>query len=668
MKIFNKILIANRGEIAVRIIKAAKSMGIQTVAIYSRPDEDSLHTRLADESYFIGEQDLADSYLNVDKIMDIAIKSNCEAIHPGYGFLSENPVLVNKCEASNISFIGPSTRAIELMGNKVKSRAFVEELGTPMTKGATGTIEKLKAAAKNIPMPILVKAAAGGGGKGMRIVNNLDDLDEIIESTSREALSYFGDDEVFIEQFIEDPRHIEIQILGDKHGNVIHLYERECSIQRRYQKIIEESPSPTLNQDIREKMGAAAVDIAKAIEYDSAGTIEFLVDKNMNFYFLEMNTRIQVEHPVTEMVTGIDLVREQILIAAGNELSIVQENIKQTGHAIEARIYAEEPEYDFRPSPGDITYYREPIGQNLRIDAAIDSPTTIHSFFDPMISKLIAYGESREIANERLNKALKNYIINGINTNIPFLIAMIQSSAFINNNISTKYCDINLKMLVGDIQTRIDDVDLKHIISAYLIHNLNINKLENNTSVWQNIGYWRSEQHFKIDINETKFAIEIIEIEKANYTISIDGKKLNCNLKEFRKDFIRIDINSHCQKMFISDAKENGSIVNYLGNKFQLKRDDLLYETEFFEEDENANSGNSVKSPMPGKVLKINTSIGDFVKKGQSLLIVEAMKMENSITAPRNGIIAEIKTSEGEMVDTISKLILLEEVDEQQHI
>ena len=663
MKIFNKILIANRGEIAVRIIKAAKLMGIQTVAVYSRPDAEALHTRLADESYFIGEQDLADSYLNVDKIINIAKQSNCEAIHPGYGFLSENPILVSECDKSGIAFIGPSTKAIELMGNKVQSRAFVTELGVPMTKGATGTIDELKAAANDIPLPILVKAAAGGGGKGMRIVNNLDDLDEIIKSTSREALSYFGDDEVFIEQFIEDPRHIEIQIIGDKHGNVIHLYERECSIQRRYQKIIEESPSPTLNQETREKMGKAAVDIAKAIEYDSVGTIEFLVDKNMNFYFLEMNTRIQVEHPVTEMVTGIDLIREQILVAANNELTIAQEDVKQTGHAIEARIYAEEPENDFRPSPGDITYYRQPQGMNLRIDAAIDSPTTIHSFFDPMISKLIAYGESREIANERLNKALKNYIINGIKTNIPFLIAMIQSSAFSNNNISTKFCDNNLAMIVGDIQTRIYDTDINNIIASYIIHNFKTKQEQTDNNIWNKIGYWRSNQCFNVELNEKKYAIELLETENDFYRLSIDEQIYDCYLKEYKNDYIRITINSHCQKMYISSAAEDGEIVNYQGNQFLLKRDDLLYSTEFFIDEDDSASGNSVKSPMPGKVLQIKVNIGDNVSKGQSLLIVEAMKMENSITSPRDGIIAEIKTNEGDMVDGNSALIILEEID-----
>ena len=635
-------------------------MGIQTVAVYSRPDANALHTQLADESYFIGEQELSDSYLNVDKILDIAKRSGSEAIHPGYGFLSENPVLVAGCDKANITFIGPSTRAIKLMGNKVESRAFVTKLGTPMTIGATGTIEELKAAANTIPLPILVKAAAGGGGKGMRIVNNLDELDDTIESTSREALSYFGDSEVFIEQYIEEPRHIEIQIIGDKFGNVVHLYERECSIQRRYQKIIEESPSPTLDQATREKMGAAAVDIAKAINYDSAGTIEFLVDKNMNFYFLEMNTRIQVEHPVTEMVTGIDIVREQILIAAGNELSIKQGDISQTGHAIEARIYAEEPENDFRPAPGDITYYREPQGSNLRIDAALNSATTIHSFFDPMISKLIAYGETREIANERLIQALHHYIINGINTNISFLIEMLYSKAFTTNNINTKFCDENTKSLVEAIEDRKKKLDINNIVCAYLIHNLNKHKAETN-NVWNEIGYWRNSQNFIVEYNEIEIHIEINEITENTYSFTIDNNPYRCELKDIKNNYIRLNINSHCLKMYISQAAENGTIINYLGHSFTLMRNDILYTTDFLIDDEGAGSGNSVKSPMPGKLIKINVAIGDEVKKGESLLVVEAMKMENSIVAPRDGIVAEIKAHLNDMVDGNAALLILEE-------
>ena len=337
MKLFNKIIVANRGEIAVRIFKSAKKLEIKTVAIYD--EKDQLHIHKADEAYSLGSGELKDTYLNIDKIIGIAKELNCDAIHPGYGFLAENPLFVAACEKENITFIGPGAESMRIMGNKIAAREFINKIRIPTTKGATGNVESLKEQSKNIPFPILIKAAAGGGGKGMRIVHKPDEIDDAIEATSREATNYFGDGAVFIEQFIENPRHIEIQILSDNFGNHIHLYERECSIQRRYQKIIEESPSPTLTQEVRQKMGEQAVKIAREIGYRNAGTIEFLVDKDLNFYFLEMNTRVQVEHPVTEMVTGVDIVEQQILIAAGNQLQYEQKDIVQKGHAIESRIY-----------------------------------------------------------------------------------------------------------------------------------------------------------------------------------------------------------------------------------------------------------------------------------------------------------------------------------------
>jgi 3-methylcrotonyl-CoA carboxylase alpha subunit len=661
MRTFNKILIANRGEIAVRIIRAAQQMGIQTVALFSKADSDAFHVRLADESYYLEGESIAETYLNVDKIIEIAQKSGSDAIHPGYGFLSENPKLVAACGNHQITFIGPNTRAIQLMGNKVESRNFVAQLGIPMTKGATGSLAELKKAASNIPLPILVKAAAGGGGKGMRIVHDLNDLDQIIESTSREALSYFGDSEVFIEQFIEDPRHIEIQVLGDKYGHVIHLYERECSIQRRYQKIIEESPSPTLNQEVRNAMGAAAVQIAKAIDYDSAGTLEFLVDKNLNFYFLEMNTRIQVEHPVTEMVTGVDLVMEQILIAAGNPLRLQQSQLKQSGHAIEARIYAEEPENNFRPAPGDITYYKEPLNQHIRIDSAIDSPTTIHSFYDPMISKLIAFGDRREIAIERLAQALNQYIIHGIKHNIPYLLELIHTKEFIENKISTKFCELNNDYIFKAIENRKKTLDLHQVIGGYVIYDIEFNRLGNKSSVWNQIGYWRNAPLFHVLVDNQKFEVQILSKTNTNYHLQIDGNSYCGQAKELSEHFIRIDLNAHGIKMYLSDAKELGTRLSYHGETYTLKRDDLLYLTDFFDASSDQAISDQIKSPMPGKLIKIDISEGDFVKKGERLLIVEAMKMENNILMPRDGIIKEIKAKIGEMVNSTSPLVIIEE-------
>ena len=663
MKLFKKILIANRGEIAVRVIRSAREMGIRTVAVYSKPDAEALHVLMADEAYYLGEQELSDTYLNVDKIIDIAKRSGSDAIHPGYGFLAENPDIVNACEKEGIAFIGPSLRAIQLMGNKVESRAFVTELGTPMTKGAVGTHAELIEAAKDIPLPILVKAAAGGGGKGMRIVHDLKDLEETIIATSREAKAYFGDEEVFIEQYILEPRHIEIQIIGDKHGNVVHLYERECSIQRRYQKIIEESPSPTLDQATREKMGAAAVDIAKAIDYDNAGTIEFLVDKDLNFYFLEMNTRVQVEHPVTEMVTGVDIVREQILVAAGNELSFEQKDISQSGHAIEARIYAEDPENDFRPAPGDIIYYEEPEGVGVRVDSGIDRASTIHSFFDPMVSKLICHAPNREAAMANLDTALQEFIVHGIKNNIPYLIEMLRHPSFIENKITTKFCDERTDEILEAIQKTKAKATVEDLVAGYLIYDMNVRK-QKQDNVWNNIGYWRLDMELDVKMDEQDFHIKINKQENGIYDMEINGKAILAEAKYLEENYIELNINHQPYKLFISLDNHGINHLTYKGNTYEFTRNDHLVDTDFYVSEADAAGGDSIKSPMPGKVIKLNVKAGDKVNKGDTLIVVEAMKMENSLTVHRDAVIEEVKVNEGDMVDNSQVLISLVEEEE----
>jgi len=660
MKLFKKILIANRGEIAVRVIRSAQEMGIRTVAVYSKPDAEALHVLMADEAYYLGEQELSDTYLNVAKIIDIAKRSNSDAIHPGYGFLAENPDLVNACEKEGISFIGPSLRAIQLMGNKVESRAFVTKLGTPMTKGAVGTHAELIEAAKDIPLPILVKAAAGGGGKGMRIVHNLKDLEETIIATSREAKAYFGDEEVFIEQYILEPRHIEIQVIGDKHGNVVHLYERECSIQRRYQKIIEESPSPTLDQATREKMGAAAVDIAKAINYDNAGTIEFLVDKDLNFYFLEMNTRVQVEHPVTEMVTGIDIVREQILVAAGNQLGFEQKDISQSGHAIEARIYAEDPENDFRPAPGDIIYYEEPDGVGVRVDSGIDRATTIHSFFDPMVSKLICYADNREAAIANLDVALQEFIVHGIKNNIPYLIEMLRHPSYIENKITTKFCDERTDEILAAIEKTKNSAKIEDLVAGYLVYDMNVRK-QGQESVWNNIGFWRLAMEVNVRMNEQDFYIKINKQENDAYDMEINGKPIYAEAKYLEEHYIELNINHQPYKLFISLDEHGVNHLSYNGNTYEFTRNDHLVDTDFYVSEADAAGSDSIKSPMPGKVIKLNVKAGDKVSKGDALIVVEAMKMENSLTVHRDAVIEEVKVREGDMVDNSQVLIALVE-------
>ncbi len=664
MKIFNKILIANRGEIAVRILKSAKKMGIQTVAIYSKADAESLHIRLADEAHCIGDTALDETYLNIDKIMAVAKETSCEAIHPGYGFLAENPRLVEACDKAGIVFIGPTVKAIQLMGNKIEARAFVETLKIPMTKAHTGDLEHLLQASKSIELPVLVKAAAGGGGKGMRIVNDWKDLKTTIEATSREAKAYFGDGEVFVEKYVENPRHIEIQVMGDKHGNVVHLYERECSIQRRYQKIIEESPSPTLTAEVREKMGGEAVKIAKAIGYDNAGTIEFLVDKNLNYYFLEMNTRVQVEHPVTEMVTGIDIVREQLLVAAGNPLSFSQSDIKQTGHAIEARIYAEDPEHDFLPSPGQMTLYQEPMGEGIRIDSGIDQPIEVKSFFDPMISKLIVHADNRELSRKKLVAAMENYSIQGIKTNIPYLLSLLQNKAFQLNEINTKFCDQHTDSLISWIQAERASISRPVILSAFLANQFEF-QTKISSSVWNKIGYWRQQMKIKIRLDDEVHSVRIVERTNQKGLYIIQGNEYQVDLKDAKPGFIQVSVNGDCHKFSLSLNQENKSIVGFKGHNFELSREDALYIPDFYETAIIGQAGDLIKSPMPGKVIKVLTSIGKSVKKGDVLLVVEAMKMENNLLAPRDGIVEQLNAVEGEMVAGTKVLLKLEIENDQ---
>ncbi len=663
MKIFNKILIANRGEIAVRIIRSAKKMGIQTVAVYSKVDADSMHIRVADEAHCIGDAALNETYLNIDKIIAVAKETNCEAIHPGYGFLAENPKLVAACEKVGIVFIGPSVKAIKLMGNKIAARAFVEKLNIPMTKAHTGDINHLLDAAKSIALPVLVKAAAGGGGKGMRIVRDWKDLKSTIESTSREAKAYFGDGEVFVEKYVENPRHIEIQVIGDKHGNVVHLYERECSIQRRFQKVIEESPSPSLTPEVREKMGAEAVKIALAIGYENAGTIEFLVDNKLNYYFLEMNTRVQVEHPVTEMVTGIDIVREQLAIAAGNKLRFSQSDIQQKGHAIEARIYAEDPENDFLPSPGQLTLYQEPKGEGIRVDSGIDKPVEVKSFFDPMISKLIAFDANRDLARKKLLQALEHYPIHGLKTNITYLMSVLQNKYYQNNKIDTKFCDHQSEKLIQWIQKEREEISKPVVICAFLAHQFASNKHE---TVWEKIGFWRQKMQIAIALDGEEQQIKIIERSNKGGVFLVQDEKYNVCVKEIKANFIQVAINKDCFKFTLSEDKDNNTILGVSGYNFLLKRFDRLTIPDFYETALVGQAGDIVKSPMPGKVIKVLVNKGDHVKKGDVLLIVEAMKMENNILAARDGIIEELNVSEADMVDGSKVLIKLEEEKENK--
>ncbi len=659
-----KVLIANRGEIAVRIIHSLYKLNIKSIAIYAAQDADALHVRMADEAYPLGGDELHSTYLNVEKIISIAKKSGAHAIHPGYGFLSENPVLVEACEKNNILFIGPDAASIKLMGNKIAARKFAVENGLPVTQGITGTTDEILNQAHTLPFPVLVKAAAGGGGKGMRIVKKPDELAGILETTAREAKNYFGDGSVYLEQYIEEPRHIEVQVLGDNYGKVIHLFERECSVQRRYQKIIEESPSPTLTPDVRRKMGEAAVRLCKAIGYRSAGTIEFLVDKQLQFYFLEMNTRIQVEHPVTEMVTGTDLIEEQLRIAMGEPITMEQDQIVQTGHAIECRVYAEDPGKNFMPSPGQISLYVEPMLENVRIDSSMAEATEVHSSFDPMISKLIAWGENREQALQTALEALDEYALHGIKTNMGYLRQIMKHPAFINNQISTNFCDQHTAELIALAEEEREKIDSLLPAAAFLFYSILQQKPEADAaSIWQQIGYWRQNMHFEISLDEERMQVELLDYDSQHIHAIINGRDVKPRLLEMGFDYIYIELDEHVFKAFVSETETGEAIISSGGAEFRLRRLDELEKNPQLEGDTGSTEDGGLSAPMPGKVIQVNVKAGDKVKRGTVLLVVEAMKMENNIVSQTDAIVDRVNVKAGDSVDTKTQLVLLKEAE-----
>lgn len=491
MKI-NKILVANRGEIAIRVMRSAKEMGIKTVAVYSDADKTSAHVAYADEAVHIGQSPSAQSYLLGDKIIDACKLTGANAIHPGYGFLSENAHFAQKAKNAGIIFIGPSSESIKIMGDKLASKQAVKDFDVPLVPGMDepiSDIAKAKAIADQIGYPIMIKASAGGGGKGMRIVDNPKEFEEQMKRAVSEAKSSFGDDSVFVEKFITSPKHIEVQVLGDQHGNMIYLFERECSIQRRNQKVVEEAPSSVLSPTLRKKYGEAAVNVAKSCNYYGAGTVEFIADKNLDFYFLEMNTRLQVEHPVTEQITGVDLVKEQIKIAQGEPLSFQQDDLKIHGHSVEVRVYAEDPENNFLPDTGKLEKYIRPQGAGVRVDDGYEQGMDIPIFYDPMIAKLITYGKDRTEAIERMKRAIDEYQINGIKTTLPFCKFVMDHPEFRDGSFTTKFVEQNFtpEKIEETVNEELSEVAA---IFAYEMQqnkkqNFNQNKTSGKNSAWR---------------------------------------------------------------------------------------------------------------------------------------------------------------------------------------
>lgn len=648
---FKKILIANRGEIACRVIKTARKMGIKTVAVYSDADVDALHVEMADEAIHIGPPAAAESYLLADKILKAAKDTGAEAIHPGYGFLSERASFVEAVQAAGLAFIGPDPKAIDAMGDKITSKKLAAEAGVSTVPGHMGIIEDANEAAKisaEIGYPVMLKASAGGGGKGMRIAYNDDEAREGFISAQNEAKASFGDDRVFIEKFVEEPRHIEIQVLGDKHGNVIYLGERECSIQRRHQKVVEEAPSPFLDEATRKAMGEQAVALSKAVDYCSAGTVEFIVDKNKGFYFLEMNTRLQVEHPVTEYVTGIDLVEQMLRVAYGEKLSMTQDDVKLTGWAVENRVYAEDPLRGFLPSIGRLTRYMPPKeSANVRVDTGVYEGAEISMFYDPMIAKLVTYGETREEAIDLQRRALDEYYIRGISHNIPFLSALMAHPRFQSGNITTNFIAEEYPdgFNGGAMSETVKEALVVAATFINAVEQSRATQIEGQIS----IPAGPQEQTWVIGIDDENIPTRIVplqdsaEIAIGNMRIEIitgwlpGTPVMQANIGG-RDVAIEVERNSLGWTLTTDGVSKDVRVLNEKAAK-------LL---ELMPEKEAPDTSKFLLCPMPGLVVSIAVEAGDEVKAGQSLAVVEAMKMENILRAEKDGVVKSVTATAGD--------------------
>jgi propionyl-CoA carboxylase alpha chain len=640
MTVFSTILVANRGEIASRVIRSAQKMGIKCVAVYVEADKNAPYLAQADQSI-----KLDTSYLDADAILNAAQMSRSEAIHPGYGFLSENAKFASSVEQSGLVWIGPSANVIYQMGDKLKAKDIAESAGLP-----TLSIALKKSDIDSIGFPLLIKAAAGGGGKGMRVVNHADELDESVKLAQKEALNAFTDDTVFFESYIKQSRHIEIQVLGDNHGNTIHLGERECSIQRRHQKIIEESPSPRINSSLREQLGDAAVSLAKKINYQSAGTVEFLFDDTTGkFWFLEMNTRLQVEHPVTEEVTGIDIVEQQLLIAANQELSIAQQDVTWNGHAIEARIYAEDPNNDFLPSTGKLIANKIEPKEGIRWDSGVEAGMVIGTDFDPMMAKVIAHGSSRLDASRKLAKELESTHFGGFSTNVEFLANILRHKEFILGNTTTDFIDRYnpSRSLV------LEDSEQKSVVitAALWLQGLNRSQtvvLENIPSGWNNTRLPNQRIAFEMDAR----LLEIHYKSNRDGSFTVDNQQ-KVILHHWSESGVDIEIDGIRTLSSVTMEGDQLLIQCLGGNKL------LIIQPRFKSSNEQEQQG-SLVSPMPGKVVELNVKKGDPVKAGDNLLMIEAMKMNHIVKANEDGVIVELFVQENDQLDYGAVLMIIE--------
>ena len=660
---FNKILIANRGEIACRVIRTCKRMGIRTVAVYSRADQFSQHVIQADEAYLIGGPRPVDSYLKGDLIIEMAKQSGAEAIHPGYGFLSENEQFAANCERAGIAFIGPTPQAIEKMGSKSAAKALMEAAGVPVVPGYHGAEQNpafLAEQSKKIGYPQLIKAVAGGGGKGMRLVEKPEDFSTQLDAAMRESKNAFGNDAVLIERYVLEPHHIEFQVFGDTHGNYVHLFERECSIQRRHQKVLEETPSPFIestSDDMRERMGAAAVAAARAIAYRGAGTIEFIVGGDRQFFFMEMNTRLQVEHPITEMITGEDLVEWQLRVAAGEPLPLTQHEIITGGHAIEVRICAEDPANDFLPETGTMQLFAAPQSaedSDVRLDTGVATGDTISVYYDPMIAKLITWGGDRPEAIRRMQAALGETDVLGVKTNLEFLGQLVQHPAFIQGLTDTGFIARHRDALMA--KPSLDDLTL----AAACARVMEDEAPHIGDDPWSQNGGWRMNG----------FASRLMEFKVEGQAEPVECHvDVDIGVRYFRRGATRL--------AFSWLQRDDGTLKVKLGESKAATRvlrvgDQITVITEngrtaltlfdpFFFEQEDAGAAGRLTAMMPGRVVKVMANVGDHVKKGQPMIIMEAMKMEHTIVSPKDGVVERVAFKENDLVSADAVLFAFAE-------
>jgi 3-methylcrotonyl-CoA carboxylase alpha subunit len=667
---FRKILIANRGEIACRVIRTARKMGVATVAVYSEADRDAAHVALADEAHLIGPAPARDSYLKSEAILAAARKAGAEAIHPGYGFLSENAAFAEDCAALGLVFIGPPANAIRAMGGKSAAKALMERAKVPVVPGYHGDAQDLAtlaAAAERIGYPVLIKASSGGGGKGMRVVEAAGALEEAVASAKREAKSAFGDDRVLIEKYLQRPRHIEVQIFADRYGSVVHLFERDCSMQRRHQKVIEEAPAPGMTKALRFEMGDAAIAAARAVGYEGAGTVEFIVDQSGPFYFMEMNTRLQVEHPVTEMITGLDLVEWQLRVAAGEGLPLAQKSITVEGHAIEARLYAEDPARDFLPQTGTLVHLRLPEQNgHVRIDSGVREGDAISIHYDPMIGKLIVWDIDRDAAVRRLQAALAQTEIAGLTTNVPFLAAVAGHRAFAAAEIDTGFIPRYRDELIRP-HARPSDRALAFASLAVLLDHQDAARAAaaasaDRSSPWSQVSGWR--------LNDDAFHVlrwrepggdagsEIAvtaHFRRGGFVLDLPGGALAVRGTRDAAGRIAADLGGTRGEATVVRRGAELTVLDQ-GRAHLLALFDPLVEAAGAE----AGAGR-LTAPMPGKIVAVRVKPGEAVKRGQALVTLEAMKMEHTIAAPADGVVAAVRFQPGEQVEEGAELVALEE-------